>query len=588
MSKTVLKRASYFLVSFVLIFSLMTFFVYDNEAVLNFNLVSAITVFVILLGLCVAEKKYGYFSMIFSGIRNERKFFVDLSKSNKRFLSFLHGVNLAVTISYVAAVVALIMLGHYSKVSILCVFWGSVLAIALQLLDRILTGKGMEHARLFVLVTVLAGLMMCYTIPTTIYVSWDDETHFRRAYDLLHLFDNERPWGISRILVYNGLPVDKYIADPQAFVQEMVYHGLEEVEFAPRLCNPYNAFAYLPMMAVMTLFSLIGSDVVTLVVACRLINVLVYAGIVYSGIRRLKSGATIFSAVCLMPCALYLACSINYDFWLTAWVAYAFAYTISILQDPEKKFCKMDFIMILGAFFLGCGPKAIYCAMILPMLLIPNEKFESKDQAKRFRVWTLLVIGLIVATLLIPGLIVPDIYTDHRGGENVSSAGQISFILSNPFRYAHILLRFLSEFCSFSQFNTWSGYFAYLGNPHMAFGSFACLLLVFCTFTDRGKDGNHYEKMQWIRWGTLFVAFVQLVLVATALYVGFTPIGSETVNGVSYRYIFPLLAPICFFLAPAKLKCEINPKLQSALVYGGLALTVLFAFFNSYIGKFSL
>ena len=224
--------------------------------------------------------------------------------------------------------------------------------------------------------------------------------------------------------------------------------------------------------------------------------------------------------------------------------------------------------------------------MILPLLFIPNEKLGGKEQAKSFRKWMVILIGIIVATLVVPGLLVSDVYTDNRGGADVSSGGQISYILSNPFRYAHVLLRFLSDFCSFSQFNTWSGYFAYLGNPHVAFGSFSCLLLVFCTFTDRSNEGALYTKMQGIRWATLATAFVQLVLIVTALYVGFTPVGSETINGVSYRYIFPLLGPICFFLAPARLRCEINAKLQSALVYGGLAVTVLFAFFNSYIGRF--
>ena len=102
-------------------------------------------------------------------------------------------------------------------------------------------------------------------------------------------------------------------------------------------------------------------------------------------------------------------------------------------------------------------------------------------------------------------------------------------------------------------------------------------------FTDRHKDDG-YARLQPARWLTLLTCFAQLVLVATSLYVGFTPVGHETILGCQYRYIFPILIPFCYFLAPAGIDARVNPKLQKALVFGLLSANLLASFYQVYIG----
>ena len=370
-----------------------------------------------------------------------------------------------------------------------------------------------------------------------------------------------------------------------AFVHDMVKSGAYESYYSPSTQHLYTSISYLPMIATIFLLSSIGADIVKILVLCRLANLLVYAAVICFGIRKLKSGAYIFSAVCLFPTAFFLACSTNYDFWLTAWFAYAFASLISILQQPEKKMELRDMVKILAALFIACSPKALYGVMLLPLLFLGKNRFQTKKQAKRFRLCTLAVMALILFTLVLPMLFSTDAYTDVRGGEDVSAGGQIAFILSHPFRYAGILLRFLGEYISFGMMGPTLSSYAYLGFSHPFFGTVALFVLLFCVFTDRRAD-DAYESMQGVRWITVATVFVQVVLIITSLYVGFTPVGADTVMGCQQRYLLPLMLPLCFFLAPKGLRASISPRVMGAMVFGGLAANILMSYFTTYLWMF--
>lgn len=551
---------------------------------IGFNIIAFAVFAVGMLVLILTERRVKYFSWAFTGVRHELEYLRALASEEKKSTLILHVINWGFTALFVAFLAVMILFVFYTKVTILIAFGLALIAVALQLIDRITSGNGAEPAKLFLIIAILSGIMMCYAIPPCTHVSWDDETHFRKAFTIIHPFTDEI--SVTEYRLFHCLyGYDDYMRDPDAFVKTLVQQDTEYIDYKLGGVNPYTAFGYIPMILTNGILALLGADIAKILVLCRLANLAIYSSIVYYGIRKLKSGASIFSAVCLLPSVLFLACSLSYDFWIIAWFAYGFAYLISELQQTDKKLQTIDLIKLLVVFFVGCGPKGIYCAMMLPLLFLKKDKFENPQHAKKFRLWTIGVILLIAAILIIPGLVVSDFYTDTRGGSDVSTGGQISFILTHPFQYVYILLKFLSEYCSFSQMNTFVGYYAYLGNAHVFFGTVAAFMLMYCTFTDR-KEEDGYETMQSTRWITMFSCFVQIVLIATSLYVGFTPVGLNTINGCQYRYIFPLLIPFCFFLAPSKIKCNINPKFQNAFVYGGLAFSVLMSFFSAYVGRF--
>lgn len=555
---------------------------YAGEPSLGFNPMALILFAVVLTALLFTERKFGYFAYIKSrilalvdGIRESRR-------SGKTFLFVLQILTWTVTLVCLGGLALLFLLGAYTKTTILAVFVGTLTTLILQLAMRLLSGKGSSAPKLFLVTVILIGIMFCFTMPPTLYVCWDDDAHFDNAFELVHIFSGEAKLSEKLIYTHGFYPISDYQADPSGLVDRMVNAEATDVVLNSTFCNPYQALAYLPMMAAVALTSIAGADVVQMLVLSRLFTILTYAFVIYFGIRRLKSGAYLAATVAMIPTAIFLACSINYDYWMTAWIIFGFSYLISLLQMPERKIGGRDVAGMLIAFFLAFGPKAIYTFMLLPLLFLRKDRFTSPQTAKRCRIGTLAVIGFVLATLVVPAFVAPNLYTDTRGGSDVSAGGQIAFILSNPFQYARILLRFLADYTSFVSLGTSGMLYAYFGYSPIFYGTVVSFVLLYTIFTDRRED-DAYSTMQGMRWITLLTVFVQIVLIVTSLYVGYTPVGHETVNGCQYRYIFPLLFPFCFFLAPKGLRASVNPKLQGLFVFGSMALATFFSYYQTYL-----
>lgn len=589
----VIKRIGYIAVTILLLIALMASFYREETAyALRWNPIATIVFAVLAIVLALTEKKFGYYSWIWQGIRNWISSAREIKKEEKAWKFFLHLSSAAVTLVTVLMIGSFIWFEIFLRATIILSFAATFVSVALQLTDRIILGRGAEFAKLFLVIALLAGLMFSYTEPPALYVSWDDCVHFDCVLDWVHIFDQEMTYAESQIFTYRGhpgLPGYMYTEQPHTYLQEILQGSNVAVSNTSDIRGLYSSIGYSPMILVVGLLSLLGSDIIKFLVLSRLANVLVYSFIIYRGIRKLKRGAMIFSVVCLLPTAFFLACTHNYDFWLTAWFAYSFATLFAALQRTDRKLCPSDLWRVLLGLFLACGPKALYCAMIFPLLFIGKDNYENPAHAKRFRIWTLLTVGVILVTLVAPALGNPDIYTDHRFANNghISTGEQISFILSNPFEYAKMLLSFLLDYLSFYMMNTHSVFYLFLGLSHTIFGTAITFLLLYCVFTDRTKDDG-YEKMQKLRWFTIFFCFAQIALVATSMYVGVTPVGQETIDGCQFRYLFPLMLPFCFFLTPKKIYCEISPKFQAVVVYGGLALVLLGSYFNAYLTQFLL
>lgn len=556
---------------------------FAGEPTLGFNPMALAVVAIALLALAVVERRFGYFAWIKSYVQDAILRCAELCREGRRALLILQLFTWGATIVYVLGVFLLLLFGVYTKVSIMAVFLGTILAVALQIALRVCRG---EHpSRLFLSVGFLLGLLLSYTMAPTLFLCWDDQTHFIHAFNAMHLFSGEVPLSNRLAFEHLAFPFPEFCEDPTAFVHRLVSGEDLAVQFQAFPCHPYQALAYLPVMAAVGLVRLLGADMIKMVVIARLLILLTYLLVIYFGIRRLRSGAYIAATVALIPTALFLATSINYDYWLTAWMIFGFAYLLSILQSPERRLGGKDVAKLLVAFFLAFGPKAIYTLMLLPLLILRTDRFESPAIAKKSRLWTVAVIGFVIATLVVPALIVPDLYTDTRGGSDVSTGGQISFILSHPFDYARILLRFLAEYTSFGSLSGGSIFYAYLGQGHVFGGSIVTIVLLSSIFTDRRED-DRYGEMQGLRWTVLLTSFCQLVLIATSLYVGFTPVGHTTINGCQYRYIFALLFPFCYFMAPKGIRAAVNQRAQSAFVFGGMAVALLLSYYQAYLSVF--
>ena len=238
---------------------------YAGEPSLGFNPIALVILAASLTVLGLTERKFGYFAWIRKKIMGVVDGVKDSLRDGKTWIFALQLLTWAVTLIHLCGVALLFMFGHYSTTSILAVFWGTLATVVLQLAMRIVTGRGSEIAKLFLVVAVLLGVLLCYSMPPTLYVCWDDEAHFDNAYELIHLFSNQTSLSEKLIYTHGLYPIESYQEDPSTFVSLLYNGGAPEVALYPTFCHPYQAFAYVPMMAAIALTSLIGTDVVQMV-----------------------------------------------------------------------------------------------------------------------------------------------------------------------------------------------------------------------------------------------------------------------------------------------------------------------------------
>lgn len=488
----------------------------------------------------------------------------------KKRLFILHVLSLVSIALYSLALLAALLLSVVYPSSATLVM-AAAIAFMLFAADALLVKRNVHPSRLMLAALLLIGSAIAIALPAATVVSWDDEYHFAHAaypsallaFKELTVADfslqfQQVTWAsytqwtpheiAARLLYDSSLPWRSVTSFLPADLLSS-FHPL--MLLALPFAAIYFAFiyaVYAPTTVAFLLSRLVGADVLVMLTLGRLANLALYAFVLYFGIKRLSRGATLFSLVALIPAAVFLSASFTADAWVTAFILSGLAVFIAAFQK-RKPLSRGEKIAMISLIALGCGPKAIYFIMLFPLLFLPKECFEDGKSRKRFILAVCAVALAVLVSFMLPFLIDMGSKTDIRGGSDVSASGQIAFILKNPLAYTSILLNFLADYVSFPRTVAHLSFLGYLGNVGNFLPSVYLALLLFAAFTDKGSRDLGKSALG-VRLSSAFTAFAALCLVATSLYVGYTPVGHTTVLGCQYRYIFPIL-PLLLYAIPA-------------------------------------
>ena len=219
------------------------------------------------------------------------------------------------------------------------------------------------------------------------------------------------------------------------------------------------------------------------------------------------------------------------------------------------------FTMILGSF-----SKAVYIPLLLLLCFVPKEKFKNRRQRKFFVLTVILIFLIMMSSFVLPALgnVVGNIDTggDSRGG-NTSVTRQIMYILGAPVGYAKLLLETMGN--SIGEY--FLGYrsrtfFGYMGGNGENLYLLSVVLTIFVTIT--GENKIRLNRRMKIITGIILTGVAALIW--TALYLDFTPVGADVINGVQPRYYIPLMFPVMLLFSSGKIKCEMNELRYNRIV----------------------
>lgn len=412
-----------------------------------------------------------------------------------------------------------------------------------------------DFEKAFVIMTLIIGLSMIVCAPFA-HLSWDTDNHYRMALDASYLGDTKITQSdyLIRLPAYDTLIKDT--ADGNFINMGILSFGYKEV--ISSYDNAKISLAHMPSGIFIAMGRLMRLPFIAIYALGKIPNLLIYVGLCYLAMKQLRDGKLILAVFALFPTNLLLATNYSYDYWVTGFMLLGMAYFVGILQHQERNVTGKDAFVISASFALACLPKLIYFPLLLIPFLMPPKRIKDK---KKYYVIVLLMLVALVAMFVMASMVQTNSVGDTRGGSTVGPADQLAYAFSDIWNYAIILVRFLfTEYLTIANMENYISNYAYLG---VAGGSTIFLvLLVFVFLFDKDEVYTKELKSDWInRVYTVLMYFGGAALVASSMYVAFTPVGLDTILGCQARYMIPWIYPLLSIWSMNRVKPIISKKI---------------------------
>ncbi len=434
------------------------------------------------------------------------------------------------------------------------------------------TSKKLEYAYIFIFPVV--AISFCFLIPPLNVP--DEEAHFIKSYELLDLssFDDE---GVAKLpdKVYAFVTSHKftnmdstekfngknYLAQ---YLDSFNYKDRGEATYSYKNTKFSSSIPYLPSGIVMAIGKLFGLSSLNLLSIGRFINLLITCLMGYLALKVTPYFKKIFFLVLLLPSTIQHSAAINMD-WLTiATSILLIAFLLKYIYQKEMLSRKEYIILISLSILLGFC-KFGYFPLIILTLLIPNSKI-SKEKYKAI----LIKIGLILLPIIISFL------TNTSIGGTITGTTKfytISYSLTHPIDAFMVYLNtafnrlgtdiLQGHFDGFGVYTKWNKPFITLILTIL----YGILILV------HDKDDKTLKLKERI---VLIISSLAIMLIVyTAMYLGWTNLGLESIEGLQPRYF--IVANLLLFIALSNNKLILKVK-NSNLLYN---ISIVFIYFVS-------
>ncbi len=449
----------------------------------------------------------------------------------------------------------------------------------------------------FLILALCFGTVFCIFMPTASEISWDGSIHFKNANAVSYLFDAEYT-GADQIMVIGGEQGALYLTGSLLEIE----HDDVELE-ARNVSFPHARLAYedvvssndslrraetsapvikmngnevypygttlsvssigvIPNACGLWLGRALRLDCVGRYFLARLTSMLFYVIVFFFAIRFLKHGKLVLTVIGLCPTSLFMAANFSYDPWITCLLSFSFALFVGSLQRNTPMPWSRSLTM-LGAFVLGACVKPVIAPLALIFFFAPRRLFNTRRDRVLYACACVASIALLMLSFALPFFVSISqgkaARSDARGGTGVSSTGQVAYVFTHPFEALGMgvvfTLRMLNPlrlgFGITHADENLLHYFPYLIPTYAPLNELLAgieyLLLILYSVIDGGPSDESFKDVRF-KLATLAATGLTFTLIAGAMYVSFTAVGRNTIAGVQYRYLLPLLAPLALLL----------------------------------------
>ncbi|MBQ9910393.1 MAG: DUF2142 domain-containing protein [Lachnospiraceae bacterium] len=374
---------------------------------------------------------------------------------------------------------------------------------------------------------MLALLLIGYALILPNGVVPDEESHFTRSFSIatsrlfplmLREHGGGGDWLPSGVLFFK---------DPARMLD---YNDIWPITFVnTALYSPVNYFAQAAGIRIGMLFTMNVSKVFT---AGRIAGMVLSYVLCMLALYWMPFGRRLMFCVMVFPVSLQEMISLSPDGFIIGLSLLWTAMILHLWQKAEKiTVGQMIGLAVMGVVLSQC--KIVYIVLLLLVFLIPNRLFSSRKLAIGFKagLFALAVILNLLWLQYSVGFLI-----EYRPG--VDSGAQVKYLLSNPLRYMKSLVwTTLNTAVPLLQ-NALGRSVAGLDEMQdlIWFPIWNLFLFEFLFNRDELKKPKVIETL-------LLIAALGggILLIYTSLYVQWTPVGAELIDGLQGRYFFPFM-----------------------------------------------
>ncbi|MCD7824536.1 MAG: DUF2142 domain-containing protein [Clostridiaceae bacterium] len=531
---------------------LKVYYALENEISVTEKIFAVVIVILVVIVLTIALMALDSFRRIVEKIDgNVRKGFLNLKKKYpvifKYFILFIGIAVIAVFFAYVLAQNNVYTFS--AKTAVMAALCGFLLSIGIAFHKYF--ASRIEWVGFFII--LIAGAMISFLEPPNVGLSWDDEIHFRNAVQISHILDQKISAADAAIIndyQFVALQRREYNREEQSNYTELL-NELEKSHYYSE-AGEYSAantlITYIPSAVGLIIARGIGLPYSITLAVGRWMNVVLLAVLSFWSMKKLRTGKIVVLLIALIPTNLFIAANYTYDTWLTAWSMFGLSVFFGEWQSPEKKLTKWTPWLIVVPLFLAVMPKQVYFPLVFIALFMPSAKFISKQQKWKYRIFIIIaaVLPLILVYMsTIAGNAIGQ--GDVRGGDDVDATAQLEFLRSNPVdafgAIASFLKGYLNPLVEGAEYTKRMGYY-YTTEYFTVHGKILLATIILGALVSR--EEKEIKFPYWTKLGTIFVYAVIGFMAAFSMYIAFTAVGAETVNGCVGRYLLPAIFPVVY------------------------------------------
>ena len=308
----------------------------------------------------------------------------------------------------------------------------------------------------------------------------------------------------------------------------------------------------------------------------RLLNFVFTIIVSYYAIKITPIGKLIFFIFLLNPMFIHQATAISSDVLLNTLSVFLISYILNLKYIKETVKYK-DCIFLISIITIISLIKIPYIFLLFTLLLIPKKKMEKKK-------FMFLVLGILLFLILLfqsqfSNYSNEDIYIIPA----VNALKQFKYILLNPLYYIKVLFETFMNNSEFYLASFAGKYLAWVDvESHSIAPIIYIILLSSAAFIQHKEDYNDIlNKREKILLIAIFS--ISILGLLTGIYISWTPVQNNIINGVQGRYFIPIAMLGLLALQPRKKLCVNNVKTKFCTLIIAINIIMLLNLINVYI-----